>query len=268
MSFVSLRHYRNPPPFRRDGTLAVETSENIQEAAPPEGSWRCLARTQEACILLAGLACAGALVVWFLLASDVESGKRGIMLAVLTAHLTGGRASGIAVAVNSRHFRRWETILFGSLVEGAVVCLFFAVFSLSFKKLIRIPFLVSALANVHRSAETQRARMLKWGIPGLILFVWFPFLMTGPVVGSVIGFLLGMRPWVVISVVMFGTISAIVSWTFIMDQIAEWTSRIGDVIPLLFVCLLLGGVISYRIRRLLEPQTPPPRPPTEGNGST
>jgi peptidoglycan/LPS O-acetylase OafA/YrhL len=78
--------------------------------------------------------------------------------------------------------------------------------------------------------------------------------MTGPVVGSVIGFLIGMRPWVVVAVVMAGTVSAIISWTFIMDQIREWTSMIGDVIPLLVVFLLIAVIVSIRVKRLLESQ--------------
>jgi len=235
-------------------TSVPDTPDAIRKMVSSESGWWSLARRQEGCILLAGLAFSGMIIAWFLLAIHSDPAKGSAMLGVLTAHLTGGRASGIAVAVNSHQFLRWETIALGSLIEGAVVCLFFAVFNLSFKKLIRIPFLISTMENLHRSAEGHRKHMLKWGIPGLLAFVWFPFLMTGPVVGSVIGFLIGMRPWVVISVVMFGTVSAIVSWTFIMDQIAEWTSRIGDFIPLLVVCLILGVIISYRIRRFLERQ--------------
>jgi uncharacterized membrane protein len=63
-----------------------------------------------------------------------------------------------------------------------------------------------------------------------------------------------MRPWVVVAVVMAGTVSAIISWTFIMDQIREWTSMIGDVIPLLVVFLLIAVIVSIRVKRLLESQ--------------
>jgi uncharacterized membrane protein len=216
--------------------------------------WRAILRTPEAGIFLAGVLCGLCILAWFLWLGHVRVGKAGVMLGVVTAHLTGGRASGVAVATSSHLFSRLETIVLGSLIEGMVVCLFFPAFCLSFKKLIRVPLLVDAMENVHRSARNQRARLLKWGIPGLIAFVWFPFLMTGPVVGSVIGFLIGMRPWVVVAVVMAGTVSAIISWTFIMDQIREWTSMIGDVIPLLVVFLLIAVIVSIRVKRLLESQ--------------
>ena len=221
----------------------------------PMCDWKVILKTPEARIFLAGVLCALGILAWFILLEQNEPGKAGYLLAVLTAHLTGGRASGVAVAVNSHRFTRLETILLGSLIEGMVVCLFFSAFCLSVKKLIRVPFLMGAMENVQRSASSQRARILRWGIPGLIAFVWFPFLMTGPVVGSVIGFLLGMRPWLVVGVVLLGTVSAIVSWTFIMDRIAAWTSAVGNVIPLLVVFLLIAVIVSIRIKRLLEPQT-------------
>jgi len=140
------------------------------------------------------------------------------------------------------------------LIESTVVCLFFTAFSLSFKKLISVRFLNDAMANVHRSAQTQRTRLLRWGIPGLIVFVWFPFFMTGPVVGSVIGFLLGMRPWVVVGVVLSGTVLAIISWTFILNEVVDWARTVGEFLPLMFVCILLIVIVSFRVKRFLEAQ--------------
>ena len=172
---------------------------------------------------------------------------------MLTTHLTGGRAFGISAAL-SGGFPLWQAILLGSLIEGTVVCFFFPAFCLSFKRLITLRFLTDAMANVQRSAVSQRARLLKWGIPGLIAFVWFPFFMTGPVVGSVIGFLLGMRPWMVVTVVLSGTVLAIISWTFILNEVVEWARTIGEFFPLMIVVILLILVGSYRVSRQRELQ--------------
>ncbi|MDX9979573.1 MAG: small multi-drug export protein [Lentisphaeria bacterium] len=198
-------------------------------------------------IFLLGFFCALALLAWsgYLQFQFPVKGAR--MLAIISTHLMLGRAAGISAATVSHHFSRLETILLGSLVEGAVVCLFFSAFCLSCKKLIHVPWLDSAVRNVRDSAHKQRHLLAGWGIPGLILFVWFPFLMTGPVVGSVIGYLLGMRPWTVIAAVMAGTISAIVSWTFLMGVLDHWMKKAGHYAPAAAVLTILAVLVTIRI---------------------
>ncbi len=217
--------------------------------AHPTLGWCALLRTSEAAILGVSLACQAALVGWSIWLATHEPPLAEALPSVLAAHLTTGRAGGITTAL-SVGFSRPQTIALGSLIEGAVVCLFFPIFSLSFKRLIRLPFLDETLDRVHRSAEAQRGRVLRWGIPGLLAFVWFPFFMTGPVVGSVIGFLLGMRPAMVVAVVLSGTILAIVSWTCALGPVIEWTRRIGEVLPLMVVLILVLFIAGYRLRRI------------------
>jgi uncharacterized membrane protein len=198
-------------------------------------------------ILCAGVLCALTILVWFVYLQHVDGRKAAKMVAVVTTHLSLGRAAGVSMAIGAHEFSRLETIVLGSLIEGSVVCVFFAAFCLSCKKLIRLPWLDTAIRNVRASARRQRRRLLGWGIPGLIAFVWFPFLMTGPVVGSVIGYLLGMRPWVVICTVMFGTISAIVSWTFLMKAVSQWAQMVGDYVPAAIVLTILVAILVVRL---------------------
>jgi uncharacterized membrane protein len=198
-------------------------------------------------IFLLGLFCVLALLAWIGYLQFTFPAKGTRLMAIVGTHLMLGRAASVSAATVSPYFTRLETILLGSLVEGAVVCLFFSAFCLSCKKLIHVPWLDSAVRNVRASAHNQRHRLTGWGIPGLILFVWFPFLMTGPVVGSVIGYLLGMRPWIVISAVMTGTISAIVSWTFLMDALDQWMQKAGHYAPAAAVLTILTVLITIRI---------------------
>jgi uncharacterized membrane protein len=189
-----------------------------------------------------------ALLVWGLAAP----GGLGIraLLRVTASHLTLGRAMGIAVAL-SIGFPTWQAMLLAVFVDGVLVCVFYAVFSLSFRKLISVPFLDSTMAGVHRSAMAQRRRFLRWGIPGLIAFVWFPFFSTGPVVGCVIGFLLGMRPWVTVSVVMAGTVLAIFSWTYLAigPMVLLLRYKVGEHLPLIVTMLIILLVVAYRLHR-------------------
>lgn len=223
-------------------------------------SWKAVLRSQEVDILLVGLFCALALVAWIVCLQFRDPAKAAHIVATISTHLMLGRAAGVSTASVGGQFSRPEIILLGSLIEGMIVCLFFALFCLSCKKLIHVPWLDSAVRNVRASARKQRRHLLGWGIPGLILFVWFPFLMTGPVVGSVIGYLLGMRPWVVVSTVMFGTTSAIVSWTFLMKALNHWVERIGPYVPGVLVVIILGTIILFRLRAYRRSTTAKKRP--------
>ncbi len=217
------------------------------EAQKTQIRWKAVFRSQEVDIFLLGLFSVLALLAWIGYLQFTFPVKGTRLLAIVSTHLMLGRAAGVSAATVSHHFNRLETIVLGSLVESAVVCLFFAAFCLSCKKLIHVPWLDSAVRNVRASAHKQRHHLIGWGIPGLILFVWFPFLMTGPVVGSVIGYLLGMRPWVVVATVLTGTFSAIVSWTFLMGVLNHWMQRAGHYAPAAAVLTILTLIITFRI---------------------
>ena len=86
------------------------------------------------------------------------------------------------------------------------------------------------LLNLQEAAEHHRPIITKLGIPGLFFFVLTPFWMTGPVVGCIIGYLLGLRHWMNLSVVIAGTCFAIVGWNIIIDRLNEslvavWLTR-------------------------------------------
>jgi uncharacterized membrane protein len=231
--------------------MEASMPQNVRDSQPEEKSrinWKAIFKSQEVDILCAGILCALGILGWFLYLQHVDGRKAAKMVAVITTHVSLGRAAGVSMAIGAHEFSRLETIILGSLIEGTVVCVFFAAFCLSCKKLIRLPWLDTAIRNVRASARRQRRHLLGWGIPGLIAFVWFPFLMTGPVVGSVIGYLLGMRPWVVICTVMFGTISAIVSWTFLMNAVSQWAQMVGNYVPAAIVIAILTVILIFRVR--------------------
>ncbi|MHC4528360.1 MAG: hypothetical protein ACYS29_10815, partial [Planctomycetota bacterium] len=74
--------------------------------------------------------------------------------------------------------------------------------------------------------------------------------MTGPVVGCVIGFLLGLRVWVNISVVLAGTYVAIFGWAFLLrqlhDRVASYSSYAAMVLMILLVAIIIVGHLLHR----------------------
>jgi uncharacterized membrane protein len=95
------------------------------------------------------------------------------------------------------------------LVETLHVLVFYPLFMLGWRQLPDLPALKSFVAHMHEAAEQRGGMVRKFGIAGLLAFVFAPFWMTGPVVGSIIGFLIGLRPWVNLAIVLPTTCVAI-----------------------------------------------------------
>ena len=86
-------------------------------------------------------------------------------------------------------------------------------------------------------------------IIGLILFVLTPFAMTGPVVGSFVGFLIGLRHRVTLAVVLLSTFIAINIWIYLIKNFEDQLVAYSDMLMtgLLVAIAVLG--LWYFIKR-------------------
>ena len=168
------------------------------------------------------------------------------LLSMSVTHIFGGRAAGMTLGY-AQDLPVWTVILVSMSVEAFMVLLFYPLFVLSYDRLIVIKPLEETMARARRAAAMHQGKIMKFGIPGLLLFVWFPFWMTGPLVGAVIGFLIGLRPRVNLAVVLGGTFVAILCWSLILKRVHELLKPV-PYIPLVFVGIILLLAISVHIR--------------------
>ena len=129
-------------------------------------------------------------------------------------------------------------------VETVLVLLFYPVFVFSMRKLVEFPRLKRILERTHEAAERHRDKVRRYGIIGLFTFVWFPFWMTGPVVGSAIGYLLGFTAWLTISVVLAGTYIAMGGWAYLLFGLHTRAAVFGPWAPALIVVLIILMVVA------------------------
>ncbi|MFA6903225.1 MAG: small multi-drug export protein [Gallionellaceae bacterium] len=135
-------------------------------------------------------------------------------------------------------------------VESVMVLLFYPVFYLSMQKLVEFPLVGRFLERTREIAERHQDKVRRYGIAGLFLFVWFPFWMTGPLVGSAIGFLLGFPAWLTLSVVLAGTFVAMLGWAYLLFGLYTRAAVFGPWAPVLIVGLIILFVIaSYYLNR-------------------
>lgn len=216
------------------------------EAAKPS-IWRRMISAPEGKVLIAGVVLLCLYVVAVALARMKSRDLFQSLATMTTSHLLGGRAAGLTWGYKEG-LPPYVVILVSMAIETVMVLVFYPLFVFSYSRLIVIKPLEDTLARARRAAEAHQATIMKFGIPGLLLFVWFPFWMTGPLIGCVIGFLIGLRPWANVSVVLAGTYLAILCWGVILHRVHDWLAGVGHYIPLVFVGFLLLLAVSIHIR--------------------
>lgn len=164
-------------------------------------------------------------------------------------NLVIGRAAGMSFGYASG-FGHAQVVPLNMLVETIQVLVVYPLFVLSWRQLIRVPRLQAFLSRMHRAAVTHGGSVRKFGIVGLFVFVFVPFWMTGPVVGSIIGFLIGLRPYVNVGVVLAATYVAIGVWALLLNELSAWAFTANRFAPYaLFVAIALIAVAMHWLAR-------------------
>jgi len=199
-------------------------------------------------IFLLGLGISLSFIVLVALCSLWDPELTQILTGLTATLVLFGRAAGLSFgyAVGCDH-----TLLISvsMVVETAIVLLFYPLFVLSMQQLIRIPALDKINKRIEQVASRHHDKMRRYGLIGLLFFVWFPFWMTGPIVGVAIGYFLRLRAWVNMSVVLLGTYLAILSWAFILRALHDKVAYYNPYAPMMMVLILIGVVIlGYFLR--------------------
>lgn len=156
-----------------------------------------------------------------------------------------GRAAGISYGF-SVEFSDQVIIVVNIIIELITVLLVYPLFVLSWKKSLTIQGLHSFFSKVKELRLKYSDFFNKYGKYGLFLFVWFPFWMTGPVVGSIIGFLIGLKHYYTMLIVISGTSLAIVVWTYFLKELISFLDEISSYAPhiLLGLFILIAVVLK------------------------
>ena len=204
-----------------------------------------LLTSPEGRLLLTGVALAFTCTLWLgvkLLASPQDS---QVLVGMTATQILFGRAAGMAFGY-SLGLGHKTVIPICLIIETIMVLILYPLFVFSWRHLLVIKWLKNVFERTNKAAEFHKEKIQKYGIISLFIFVWFPFWMTGPVVGCVIGFMLGLRVWVNITVVLSGTCAAILGWAFFLRQFHEHVAPYSSYATMVLVMLLIIIVIIGR----------------------
>ena len=208
-----------------------------------------LLTSSEGRLLLLGVAIALIYTFWLGIKMLLSPDESQVLIGMTATELLFGRAAAMAFGYSLGLGHR-TVIPICIIIETILVLIFYPLFVFSWRHLLVIKRLKKVFERIQKSAETHKDKVQKYGVIGLFAFVWFPFWMTGPVVGSVIGFLLGLRVWLNMAVVLTGTSLAIIGWAFLLrqfhNQVASYSSYAAMVLMALLVVIIIAGNLLYR----------------------
>ncbi|HMN94266.1 MAG TPA: small multi-drug export protein [Hydrogenophaga sp.] len=208
--------------------------------------WRSILATDEGRWLALGLSLAALAFIGLGAAAHWWPAQVGSLAAMSGLNLIVGRAAGMAYGYASG-LGQWPVIACNVLVETVQVLVVYSLFVLGCRQWLLPAWLTTPLARLRANAESGHAAVRRFGVVGLFVFVFMPFWMTGPVVGSIIGYLLGLRTRTTLAVVLGGTYVAIAAYALFLDEMDAWTSNYGQYA--VFLVLLALAVLALLVQR-------------------
>jgi uncharacterized membrane protein len=167
--------------------------------------------------------------------------------AIMTGlNLIIGREAGMSFGY-AHGFNHAEVVPLNILIETIQVLVVYPLFVLSSRHLIQLRLLEPYIIRMQHAAESSSGIVRKFGIAGLFVFVFVPFWMTGPVVGAIIGFLIGLRPWVNLGVVLASTYIAIGVWALLLNELSAWAATVNEFAPYALVVAIVLIVVAMHL---------------------
>lgn len=206
--------------------------------------------TTEGRLLLVALLLTGALLAalgigWWL------APERTLTYAAMTGlNLLIGRAAGMSFGY-ANGLGHAEVIPWNIIVETLQVLVVFPLFALGWTHLIDSSRWSATMTRLRNAAEAQRGAIQRYGVAGLFVFVFTPFWMTGPVVGAIVGLLIGLRTRTNLAVVLSGTYVAIGVWALLLNELNKWAAAYNRFAPFALVIALALIALSGRLIRRL-----------------
>lgn len=220
------------------------------------GIWARFLLSQENSVFLAGSCMlifwvAALAVLW-----RIENALWTHMLTMGFTQLLAGRAASIAAATQA-DMHPALMILFATYIDTTTVFILYPVLVFSYKNLFERRFYKTHIGPVFQSAQKRVGKLRRFKIAGVFLFVWFPFWMTGIIIGSLLGFLMGLRTWVNMTTVVLGSASAVICWVYAYDKLYNWVGEIHKGIPFALTVLIVLGLAIFRVIALRRKRSQP-----------
>ncbi len=194
------------------------------------GAVESLLHTSEGRLLLLGLSLFAFMLLCFGIGWTLFPDETLVLAGMAGLNLLIGRAAGMSFGY-AAGLGHDVVIPANMIVESIQVIVVYPLFVLSWTHLIDSKRWNATMSTMRSAAEARRATIQRFGLLGLVVFVFTPFWMTGPVVGSIIGYLIGLRMRTNLLAVLFSTYVAIGVWALLLNELSEWAAAYNHYAP-------------------------------------
>jgi len=168
--------------------------------------------------------------------TDLQTAKTLVL--VFIAHIFGGRAAGVGLCILNG-FGALPTIIYNFYLEVLIVCFTYAGFVLSTTNYLRNEWMIKFMARLTGKAFEQKEKIKPLGWIGIFLFVMAPLPVTGPVVGSIIGYMLRLSLFRNFTATFLGTLTAIIVWFYCFDFLEQRFHMIQYIFAAIVIIILI-----------------------------
>ncbi|MGE4455498.1 MAG: small multi-drug export protein [Arcobacteraceae bacterium] len=172
---------------------------------------------------------------------DIELSSK--LLGTVLTNLIVGRMGGLSFGFSSGI--DFYIVLFINLYfEVLLVLIVYSLFVLSWQNAVKFKRLEHFFEVVKAFVAKHHDKFDKYGTYGIFFFVFMPLFMSGPVVGAIIGYIIGIRHIKNILIVLSSTFLATTLWAFFLNEIVTFLNDInqyaswGILVVLIIVALI------------------------------
>ncbi|KHE90650.1 MAG: small multi-drug export protein [Candidatus Scalindua rubra] len=231
----------------------IKDRQGLESENPYEENhdWRKLLATSEGLILEIGLIIALLFITVLGVGYIYYQEKAHVFIGMSATNILFGRAAGISFGY-SFDISNVLVICTNIIVETILVLIFYPFFVFSWQSILIIKPLRRIMERTNTVAEAHQDTIRRYGLIGLFMFVWFPFWMTGPMVGCAAGYLLGLSPWKNLTIVLSSTCLAVICWALLLrsihDRIAEY-GPYASMVLVIMIIIIVSGIYFLRYLR-------------------
>jgi len=209
-------------------------------------------RHTEGKILILGLGLLGFFFLLLLFSALFSPRSLQTLLSITATNIIFGRMAGLSIGI-AEQINTPFLILFSFFIEAIMVLLLYPLFVQSWNKLEIITYkpLHDFFERSKETAEKYQPTIKKYGIPGLIFFVLTPLAMTGPVVGSFLGYILGFSHLKTLTTILSATLVAVILWVYLIGHFEEMLVTYSHFISIGFLTAAILMGVWYLVKRYI-----------------